>query len=49
MFSCTLEKGIFGLISEGQIIVTKKKSRQKIILYIYFFGNFWVFKANIQN
>jgi hypothetical protein len=46
MFSCTLEKGIFGLISEGQIIVTEIKIKNKNY-FIIFFGKFWVFKANI--
>jgi hypothetical protein len=48
MFSCTFEKSIFGLISEGQIKVPKRKSRKIILLYI-FFDKFWGFKVNIHN
>jgi hypothetical protein len=37
MFLCTLEKGIFGLILEGQIIVPKRKIKEKK----YFEYLFW--------
>jgi hypothetical protein len=46
--SCTLEKGIFGLTSEGQIIVQIRQIKDKKNCY-HFFGKFWVFKANFQN
>jgi hypothetical protein len=49
MFSCTLEKGIFLLIPEGQLIVPKRKNKKKQPFVYGFLGKFWVFKANIQN
>jgi hypothetical protein len=36
MFLCTLEKGIFWLILEGQIIDPKRKIKKKIH-FVYFF------------
>jgi hypothetical protein len=49
MFFCTLEKGIFGLISEGLIIVRIRRIEKKP-----FFGQILVFlkqifRTNIRN
>jgi hypothetical protein len=44
MFLCTLEKGIFGLILEGQIIVPKRKIEKKKYFEYFFFGNFGFLK-----
>jgi hypothetical protein len=44
MFPSTLEKGIFGLIPEGQIIVPKRKIKKEKTFCIFFLANFGVLK-----
>jgi hypothetical protein len=44
MFLCTLEKGIFGLILEGQIIVPKIEIKKKNYFEYFFLANFGFLK-----